>query len=245
MRDLKGRIHSFESCGTVDGPGIRFIVFMQGCPLRCSYCHNPDSWGTHQGNLYTVDEVFSEIEKYRSYMRSSNGGVTISGGEPLLQAKFVSALLKKCHAEGIHTAIDTSGAMPLSVSAEVLKLADLVLLDLKAIDSVIYKKITGASLAPVIETADFLNENNIRTWARHVLVPGLTDDDELLNKLAEFVAARANIELIEILPFHQYGLFKWQELKYEYTLADTAEPSKERIQNAVKIFEDHEVRTRY
>lgn len=244
MREITGRIHSFESFGTVDGPGIRFIVFMQGCPLRCIYCHNPDSWKSSEGKVYTVDEVFNEILKYRSYIQSSNGGVTISGGEPLLQTAFVNELLRKCRDEGIHTALDTSGAIPLAQSAESLKLADMVLLDLKAIVPELYRDITGSELAPVLATVNFLDENNIRTWARHVLVPGLTDDDKMLNELAKFVAEHKNIELVEILPFHQFGQFKWQELKYEYALADTPEPTKDRVENAVKIFQAHGVNAR-
>ena len=242
--EIKGRIHSFESFGTVDGPGIRFIVFMQGCPLRCVYCHNPDSWEVHSGNTYSVEEVFSEIEKYRSFIDSSNGGVTISGGEPLLQTVFVNALIKKCKAEGIHTAIDTSGAIPLKISSESLKLCDMVLLDVKSTDPEMYRKITGADLAPVINTADFLEKNKIRTWVRHVLVPGLTDDDKLLHHLAEFVAARKNIELVEILPFHQFGRFKWEELKYEYILGDTPEPDEQRVKNAVDILKSYGINAR-
>jgi pyruvate formate lyase activating enzyme len=196
------------------------------------------------GKLYSVDEVLAEINKYRSYMRFSNGGITISGGEPLLQLDFVCALIKRCRAEGIHTAIDTSGGVPISRSAKALELTDMVLLDLKAMSDEVYREITGAPLEPVIDTADFLEKKNIRTWVRHVLVPGITDDENLLKSLAEFIAARKNIELVEILPFHQYGKFKWAELGYAYPLAETEEPSEENVSKAIKIFESYGIKTK-
>ncbi|UDQ96506.1 pyruvate formate-lyase-activating protein [Lentisphaerota bacterium WC36G] len=244
--EIKGRIHSFESCGTVDGPGLRFIVFMQGCPLRCLYCHNPDSWATDQGKLYSVEEIFEQIQKYKSFMRFSNGGVTVSGGEPLLQAQFVNELFKLCHEQGINTALDTSGIVSAEydIIQELYSNTDLVLLDMKASNAELYKKVTKGSFKNVSETLNYLTEINKDVWIRHVLVPKLTDYDEYLHELGKLLANRSNIKLVEILPFHQIGEFKWHELELTYELKGVPEPTAERVENAVKILEGYGLKVR-
>ncbi|MBN2643263.1 MAG: pyruvate formate lyase-activating protein [Victivallales bacterium] len=234
--ECSGRVHSYESCGTVDGPGLRFVVFLQGCPLRCQYCHNPDSWSASGGRVVSVGEVVNEIVKYRSYMRFSGGGVTLSGGEPLMQPEFTAALLRECRTRGIHTALDTSGYAALRHSAQVFEYSDLVLLDIKAIRDDVYQTLTGRELHNTLETAAYLASRNIPVWIRHVLVPGLTDDDIMLGELADYCASLGNVSQVEILPFHQIGEYKWQELKLDYKLTGIYPPNSERLANAVDIF---------
>lgn len=232
-----GRIHSLESCGTVDGPGIRFVVFMQGCPLRCQYCHNPDTWKLTDGKEMNVTELVNEVVKYRSYMRFSGGGITMTGGEPLLQADFVKEVLQACKEQEIHTAIDTSGFIFNETVKEVLQYTDLVLLDIKNYNPIRYKEITGVDLDPTLQFMSYLGENNKPTWVRYVLVPELTDNYEAMEQLAEFLASFENIERIELLPFHKMGEYKWEELGYEYRLKNTKEPSRESLLKAKGIFE--------
>lgn len=239
MMTIKGRIHSMESCGTVDGPGIRFIVFTQGCPLRCQYCHNPDTWKMADGSEITVDELMDEIVKYRSYMKFSGGGVTVSGGEPLLQPGFVKELFRRCKDENIHTALDTSGYAKLEAAKEVLEYTDLVLLDIKAYDPQLFEELTGVSNEPTLRLAQYLNEINKPTWIRYVLVPHLTDDPALIEGLAKFLKDFKNVERIEILPFHKMGEYKWEELGYEYKLWDTPSGTKEDVEKAAAIFEKY------
>ena len=234
--ECSGRIHSYESCGTVDGPGLRFVVFLQGCPLRCQYCHNPDSWSASGGRVASVGEVTAEIVKYRSYMRFSGGGVTLSGGEPLMQPEFATALLRECRSRGIHTALDTSGCVALRHSTQVFEHSDLVLLDIKAIRDDVYYTLTGRELHNTLETAAYLASQNIPVWIRHVLVPGITDDDAMLGELADYCASLGNVSQVEILPFHQIGEYKWQELKLDYKLTGTSPPGAERLANALDIF---------
>ncbi len=239
MAEPHGRIHSFESCGSVDGPGLRFVVFMQGCALRCQYCHNPDSWEVADGRDCGVDEVFREIIKYKVFMRFSRGGVTLSGGEPLLQPEFVAELLRRCRENGIHTAVDTSGAIPLERVRSVFDHTDLVLLDVKCIDPVIYRELTGGDLADTLETAGYLGRKGIKIWLRHVLVPGVTDRDDLLERLAIYAATMPTLEQVEILPFHQIGAYKWHAVNHPYKLAEVSAPTPERIENARRIFAGH------
>ena len=234
--DVKGRIHSIETCGTVDGPGIRFVIFTQGCPLRCQYCHNPDTWKVNEGKKISVDELMNEIIKYKSYMKFSKGGVTVSGGEPLLQPHFIEELFKRCKNEGIHTALDTSGYINLEVSKEVLKYTDLVLLDIKSINPSLYKELTGVSNEPTLKLAKYLSDNNIPLWIRYVLVPGLTDKKDDIKSLARFISTLKNIERVEVLPFHKMGEYKWEELGYEYKLKSTPTPSDESVKIAKDIF---------
>ncbi|NLK21767.1 MAG: pyruvate formate lyase-activating protein [Epulopiscium sp.] len=236
---VTGRIHSIETCGTVDGPGIRYVVFTQGCPLRCQYCHNPDTWDTTHGKKVDVDELIKDIEKYRSYMKFSGGGVTLTGGEPLMQPKFARELFLRCKEKDIHTALDTSGYIPLQHIKDVLEYTDLVLLDIKSFNSKVYKDLTGVSNEPTLELAKYLSDINKPMWIRYVLVPNLTDNPLHIEELASFLSTLNSIEKIEILPFHKMGEYKWEELGYPYHLKDTPTPSKKIIDRAKKIFRNH------
>lgn len=202
---MKGYLHSFESFGTKDGPGIRFVVFMQGCPLRCLYCHNPDTWNMSDNRIeMTTDEVFAEIKKVKNFIRT--GGVTLSGGEPLLQPGFALKLFKICKEHNIHTAIDTSGIFLNDRVKEVLEYTDLVLLDIKHINSDKYKELTGASLEPTLKFAEYLATINKPFWLRYVLVPGFTDDKNDLKNLAKYVSRFRNLEKVDILRFIRWLL---------------------------------------
>lgn len=236
---VMGKIHSLESCGTVDGPGIRFVVFMQGCPLRCKYCHNPDSWKISDGKDISVDEIVKEAKKYKSYMKFSKGGITISGGEPLMQYKFAKELLKKCKDEGIHTAIDTSGYIEIEKAKEVLEYTDLVLLDIKSYNEKVFKDLTGVSNENTLTLAKYLKEINKPTWIRYVLVPGITDNMEDVENLAKFISNMDNIEKVQILPFHKLGEYKWEELGYDYELENTPVPSEEIVKKTKNIFSSY------
>jgi pyruvate formate lyase activating enzyme len=234
---IKGRIHSFESFGTVDGPGIRYVIFMQGCPFQCLYCHNPDTWSCDSGTLYSVDEVFDKIRRYIPYFKNSGGGITVTGGEPLLQAEFITELFKKCKEEGIHTAIDTNGFVDSSSATidTLLDYTDLVLLDIKHIDNKKHKSLTGCSNENVLKFAQHLNSRKIPVWLRYVVVPGLTDLEPDVKKLGKFIAKLSNIENIELLPFHKTGEYKWKELGLDYTLYDIPPASDNDIERVRKI----------
>lgn len=234
---IKGRIHSIETCGTVDGPGIRYIIFTQGCPLRCLYCHNPDCRNPHDGKEITVEEAIADIQKYRSYMKFSGGGVTVSGGEPLMQPEFVKEIFRRCRQLGIHTALDTSGYVQLATAKPILDYVDLVLLDIKSFDPQIYRKVTSVSLEPTLMLARYLSEINKPIWLRFVLVPYLTDPPENIKCLAKFVSSLHNVERVEILPFHKMGEYKWERLGYEYQLKDTPPASPELVTTAKQIFQ--------
>lgn len=230
---LSGRIHSVETCGTVDGPGVRFVVFMQGCPLRCLYCHNPDCRRLDDGKIVTVEQLIEEIKSYRSYLR--RGGVTVSGGEPLMQPDFVEELLRRCQKEGFHTTLDTSGYV-LATSKSLLNYTDLVLLDIKSFDPQIYTKVTSVSIAPTLDFARYLNEIHKPTWIRFVLVPELTDASHNVEGLADFIATLDNVEKVEVLPFHKMGEYKWEQLGYPYQLKATQIPTPELIEQTLNIF---------
>ncbi|MEG4423106.1 MULTISPECIES: pyruvate formate-lyase-activating protein [unclassified Microcoleus] len=229
-----GRIHSIETFGTVDGPGIRFIVFTQGCPLRCLYCHNPDCRNSHDGKEVTVDYLIEQIIKCKSYLRK--GGVTVSGGEPLMQPDFVKEIFTRCHQMGLHTALDTSGFCVLDVAKPVLEMTDMVLLDIKSYIPELYYKVTNVSIEPTLAMAKYLSEIGKPTWIRFVLVPHLTDHIENVEKLAEFIANLNNVEKVEVLPFHKMGEYKWEQLKLDYELKDTPPASPELVQQTVDIF---------
>ena len=234
---MVGRIHSYESFGTVDGPGIRFVVFMQGCPMRCRYCHNPDTWNADGGKEMRADEVAREVLKYKSYF-AGNGGVTVSGGEPLLQLGFVLELFSVLKQKGVHTCFDTSGICFSEGDERYVRLAqltDLVLLDIKHIDDTAHKFITGRNNAPVLAFAKFLSERGVRMWVRHVLVPGLTDDDGALGKLRAFLDGLNNVDRVEVLPYHTMGVAKYRKLGVSYPLEGVAPPSPERVENAKRI----------
>ena len=234
---MKGRIHSYESFGTVDGPGIRFVVFMQGCPMRCRYCHNPDTWNADGGREVTAEEVVREALKYKSYF-ADRGGVTVSGGEPLLQLDFLLELFSVLKKKGVHTCLDTSGICFSEGDARYERLAaltDLVLLDVKHIDDTAHRFLTGRSNAPVLSFARFLNEKGVRMWVRHVLVPGLTDDDGALGRLRAFLDTLHNVDRVEVLPYHTMGVQKWRKLGVAYPLEGVSPPAKERVENAKNI----------
>jgi pyruvate formate lyase activating enzyme len=231
-----GRIHSLESLGTVDGPGIRFVVFMQGCPLRCQFCHNPDTWEVGKGTQYTPAQLFDEIIKYKSYMDYSGGGVTFTGGEPLLQAEFILEVSKLCKKHKISVAIDTSGFVWNDAVKEVLEYTDIVLLDIKNYDPRVYETVTGVELAPTLKLLDYLREKNINTWIRYVLVPKLTDNLDSIRKLSAHLDRFPNVSNIELLGFHKMGEYKWKELGLEYKLSDTKEPDREMMIEVKNIF---------
>ncbi len=237
---VKGYIHSTESFGSVDGPGVRFIVFMQGCNMRCKYCHNPDTWDKNGGREVTADEVIKTALRYRTYW-GKKGGITISGGEPLLQPDFLIELCKKCREQGISTVIDTAGKPftreePFfSKFNELLKYTDLIMLDLKHIDSKDHKALTGFGNENILDLAQYLSEKNVPVWIRHVLVPGINDDDFSLNKLHKFIKTLKNVQRVEILPYHNLGEFKYEDLGIKYPLAGLRSPSKESIANAQRL----------
>jgi len=237
---MKGRIHSFFAGGTVDGPGIRYVVFLKGCPLRCRYCHNPDTQSMENADLYEADDIAKMALKYKGYF-GDKGGVTVSGGEPLVQLDFITELFKILKKNKIHTAIDTSGITYSSNSNyldklnELMKYTDLVLLDIKHINSDKHRWLTGMGNENVLDFARYLDSINKPVWIRHVLVPTITLDDEYLYKLKEFIDTLSNVEKIEVLPYHKMGIAKYKELGLEYTLGGINEPTKEEIRHAKSI----------
>lgn len=238
---VTGRIHSVESFGAVDGPGLRYVVFTQGCLLRCQYCHNADTWKIGNGKEMTVQEIMDDVLSYLPFFEASGGGITVSGGEPLLQMDFLIELFKECKKHGIHTTIDSSGGpfnrRPnfMEKLDELLQYTDLILLDLKHIDSKKHKFITGMTNEHILDFAQYLSEKNIPVWIRHVLVPTLSDFDEDLLRLANFIKTLNNVEKIEVLPYHKLGVYKWESLGLEYKLKDVEPPSQERVENAKRI----------
>ena len=233
-----GKIHSYETFGTLDGPGIRFVIFMQGCCLKCKYCHNRDTWSMHSGKMISIQELVKEIIKYKSYMESSGGGVTVSGGEPLLQTDFICALFRELKKHNIHTAIDTAGSIPISYEIkELLKYTDLVLLDIKHIDNEKCINLTGAPNKNTLDFARYLNKLNIPVWIRQVLIPGYTDDKSDLLELKNFVNSLNNVEKLELLPYHNLGKFKWDEIGDIYSLDGVEPPTQQEIDVAKEILE--------
>jgi pyruvate formate lyase activating enzyme len=234
-----GYIHSFESAGTLDGPGIRCVIFTTGCPLRCQYCHNPDTWRRGHGTPMTLEQVLAEIDRYARFLGSWGGGVTVSGGEPLLQDRFLAQLLQACKQRKLHTAIDTSGYLGDRMTPSMLDDTDLVLLDIKAFDSDLHQRVTGAPVEPTLEFARRLAAAAKPVWIRFVLVPALTDDRQDIARLAEFVAALGNVERVEVLPFHKMGEAKWQTLGLEYRLTETPPPSPDLVRRVQDQFREH------
>lgn len=236
MEDICGRIHSFETLGAVDGPGIRFIVFMQGCHLRCKYCQNHDTLDTKCGTLYTLDKLVSKILKYKNYFIASNGGVTFSGGEPLLQYEFLINIIKKLKKQNIHIAIDTSGSVDLTDKMkELISLVDLFLLDIKCINDDICKKLTGVSNKQELAFARYLSDTGKPMWIRQVIVPTITDRTEDLIKLKDFLATLKNIQKIELLPYHDLGKFKWIDAGLNYELENIRTANAKDIEYAKKV----------
>jgi pyruvate formate lyase activating enzyme len=219
-----GRIHSWDLSTGVDGPGTRFVLFVNGCPLRCLYCANPDTWHMRDGREATVDEVMAEIEKYRGFITTAGGGVTITGGEPLLQPAFTASVLRRCKEAGLHTAVDTSGFLGARATDELLADTDLVLLDIKAFQIATYRKLTGGELAPTLSFATRLDRLGIPVWIRYVLVPGWTDDPAAVDGLARFVAGLGNVDRVDVLPFHKLGASKYEALDIPFPLRDNPVP---------------------
>lgn len=233
MEDLIGKIHSIETFGTVDGPGIRYVIFLQGCHLRCKYCHNRDTWDTTIGTPKKVSELVQDIQKYSDYIKFSKGGVTVTGGEPLLQPKFLIALFTELKKLGYHTALDTSGMFPLTPEVkQVLSLTDLVLLDIKHIDDEKCKDLVGFSNKLELEFANYLSENGIKMWIRQVIIPGITDDENDLIRLKEFLQTLKTVEKIELNPYHTLGVYKWEDLGLEYPLKGVRQANTEDIERA-------------
>ena len=234
---VTARVYSQESFGSVDGPGVRYVIFLQGCAMRCKFCHNADSWDMQKGEVYTSEELLKRALRFRSYW-GEQGGVTISGGEPLLQMDFLLDFCKRAKAEGVNITIDTSGnpftrKEPFfSKFQELLKYVDLVLLDIKEIDNETHRDLTGCTNENILELARYLSDMEKPVWIRHVLVPEHSDKDEDLKNLDAFLRTLDNVERVEVLPYHTLGVFKWKELGLEYPLEGINSPSKERIANA-------------
>lgn len=237
---VKGAIHSIESFGSVDGPGVRFVVFMQGCSMRCQFCHNPDTWDMHSDNMKTADELLNQALRYRSYW-GDKGGITVSGGEPLLQIDFLIEFFTKAKAAGVHTTLDTSGA-PFTRQGsffdkfqKLMQVTDLILLDIKHIDEKQHKIMTERTNTNILDLASYLAEIQKPIWIRHVLVPERNDYDEYLIRLDEFVRQLGNVKRFEVLPYHTLGTFKWEELGIPYKLEGINPPTADRVENANKL----------
>ena len=228
MTDISGNIHSFETFGTVDGPGIRFVVFMQGCPMRCKYCHNPDTWDINTNKEINAEEI---LQKYESVKEFCRGGITVTGGEPLIQIDFVTELFKNAKSKNIHTALDTSGIVFTQENTKkfdfLIKYTDLILLDIKHINDNEHKKLTGFSNKNVLAFAKYLSNNGIPVWIRHVLVPEITFNKEYLRELGRFLKTLKNIKALDVLPYHTMGEKKYDELKIEYPLKGVPALTKE------------------
>lgn len=233
--NVVGKIHSFESLGAVDGPGIRFVIFMQGCNLKCKYCQNRDTWDINLGSAYTVKEVIEKIMRYKNYMVASNGGVTLSGGEPLLQQDFVISLFQELKKQNISTCIDTSGMFGITNKIkQIVDLTDIFLLDIKSINDETCKYLTGFSNKQELEFAKYVSEKNKRIWIRQVLVPGITDKKEDLLQLKKFLDS-INVEKFEFLPYHKLGKYKWEKLGLSYELEDVRTANNDDVKRAKKI----------
>lgn len=239
---VMGKIHSIETCGTVDGPGIRYVVFMQGCPLRCAYCHNPDTWDYSGGKEVSTDEIFNDAIRYIPYMKASGGGVTLTGGEPTLQPEFCEDLFKKLKASVIHTALDTSGYVNIDKVKGLVKYTDLFLLDIKHIDDEGHKKLTGASNRKTLEFAKYLSDEGKKMWIRHVIVPGITDDMGEIKKLADFVSSLKNVDRVEILPYHKMGVYKYEALGIPYSLKGINPPDTSKIEEIKEEFRKRDIK---
>lgn len=236
---IKGHIHSMETFGTVDGPGIRFVLFMQGCLLKCEYCHNPDTWALNEGKEMTVEDALAEIEPYLNYYRSSGGGLTVSGGEPTLQSHFVAELFKEVKNRwNLHTTLDSNGFNEAERIHQLLEVTDLVLLDIKHIDDEKHIKLTGKSNERTLRTAQWLSDHNRKMWIRHVYVPGIHDQEEDLINLGRFIGTLKGVKKFEILPYHQMGIYKWEALGKEYPLQGVPSPTEEEVQRAYRLIEE-------
>jgi pyruvate formate lyase activating enzyme len=237
--DTPGWIHSIEAGGAVDGPGFRYVLFLAGCLLRCQYCHNPDSWHMHHGRQTTSRAVLKQIAGFRTFLTHAKGGLTLSGGEPLVQPEFAHAILYGCKEMGLHTALDTAGFLGAHASDDLLADVDLVLLDIKAFTEATYHALTGVQLQPTLDFAERLAGMRKPVWLRYVLVPGLTDKFEEIEGLARFTADLGNVERVDVLPFHKMGEFKWKSLGLDYRLGDAEPPSGELTERVRSVFRSH------
>lgn len=238
---MNGRVSSWDLSVGVDGPGTRFVVFTAGCPLRCQYCQNPETWRMRDGRQVTTDEIMAEIGGYRRFISVAGGGVTISGGEPLMQPRFTADLLRRCHDSGLHTALDTSGLLGIRATDALLADTDLVLLDIKSYDPATYRRVTGGPVEPTLRFARRLAELGRPTWVRFVLVPGLTDAPDNVDALARFVAGLGNVERVDVLPFHRMATGKYERLGLCFPLADVAPPGQELLNRVHAQFHTHGV----
>ena len=240
MSEIKGRIHSVESFGSADGPGVRYIVFLKGCNMRCQYCHNPDTWAKDGGELMTPEEVLKKALRYKTYWKEK-GGITVSGGEALLQIDFVTELFRLAKEKGVNTCLDTSGN-PFSLEEpfkskfdELMKYTDLFMLDIKHMDNAAHRTLTGQTNQNILEMAAYLSDHGKAMWIRHVLVPGITTEEDELYRLRSFLDTLKTVERVEVLPYHTLGVFKWKELGIPYQLEGVDPPTKEQIDRAKEI----------
>lgn len=229
---MQGRIHSLESFGTVDGPGVRYVVFVQGCPMRCAYCHNPDTWEMNAGTLMDTDYIIEQYERNKGFYK--DGGITVTGGEPLMQIDFLIELFEKCKEKGIHTCIDSSGIAfnpkneaLMAKFDRLMPLTDLVMLDIKHIDPIKHKELTSQPNDGILAFAEYLSDKGVETWIRHVVVPGITDDDTYLYKLGYFIGGLKTLKALDVLPYHTMGKTKYEKLGIDYKLKDVEPMSKE------------------
>ena len=241
---MNGYIHSFETFGTVDGPGVRFVVFFQGCPMRCLYCHNPDTWNINDGQQYSAEEIIDKIKRNLPFYTS--GGITASGGEPMMQIDFLIELFELAKENNIHTCLDTSGAVYDSSNTELMEkieklstLCDLVMLDIKHIDDDEHKKLTHHTNKNILEFAKFLDNRNVKLRIRHVIVPEITNKEEQLARLGKFLKDFKNIEKIEVLPYHTLGKAKYENMGMEYPLVDTPQLSDKDAKHALEIIREN------
>lgn len=240
MTEILGNIHSIETCGTVDGPGVRFVVFFQGCPMRCKYCHNPDTWNTSENHAVSVDEILRQYDGVKNFL--TNGGLTATGGEPLLQPDFLTELFCRAKEKNIHTALDTSGILfsPDNTKKfdELLKFTDLVMLDIKHIDDAEHKKLTGHSNKNILKFAKYISDRGIPMWIRHVVVPTITDEEKYLRELGKFMASLKTVKALDVLSYHDMAKPKYAQLGIDYPLKDLPPLTKEEALNARKIILD-------
>lgn len=235
-----GYYHSYEITGAVNGPGIRFTLYLSGCPLRCQYCQNPDMWTMRNGRPVTAGRMFDEVAKYAAFVKAAHGGITVSGGEPMLQIRFLEALFRRCKQDlGLHTAVDTSGFLGSRASEDFLDLVDLFLLDIKAGDEELYYLVTSADLEPTLRFARRLSDRGNRMWVRYVVVPGLTDAEDDVEKVARFTSTLAHVERVEVLPFHQLAMSKWADLRLPYQLTGVQPASPRLVQRVENQFRAH------
>ena len=244
LKYITTKIHSKESAGTVDGPGMRYVIFFQGCPLRCKFCHNPDTWNIDGGKLVNVSEIYKDVIQYKPFMKFSKGGFTASGGEPMLHKKFLASLFELLKGAEVHTAIDTSGYTTINEDLDkLLEFTDLVLLDIKHLVSEKHLEMTGVNNNKTLKFLSHLRDKKIDTWVRWVVLPGFNDSEEYARSFGEFIAQYPNVKQVELLPYHEMGKYKWKELGLEYKLDDMETPSKEKIDEISSILAEYGIKT--